>query len=129
MSNLLKNFGMAMVAILMIIGFSAFKVAEKDNDSKTESPILVYFHGDPLVSTEVQDPELWKVLPYTHTCNTGNNKACSMEVDEDDLTGVSNARYLDPTKITIDAVDTANGFIPDEIHGSSSPNPQIFNRF
>lgn len=37
MTNVFKNFGMAIVAILMVVGFSAFKMAENTNSMENQS--------------------------------------------------------------------------------------------
>lgn len=111
----------------MIIGFSAFKSAEVYT-GEAQSPVTVYFNGDPLIASQVADESRWTTTPNGHSCNPTNNKACSLPVDNTDLSGSA----LDPAKISMDATPgaagAASGYIPQRTGGSSSTTFKPVNR-
>lgn len=79
MTNVFKNFGMAMVAILMIVGFSAFKVVEKPLNNTSIKLEYWYFNGnlgeetDASKYSKIQDPNL--------ECG-GNTTICLIQAPE-----------------------------------------------
>lgn len=116
----LKKNAMAIVAAVAILGFSSFKLAETN---KIESPVTVYFHGLPSSSTDVQNESLWTEEPNNESCNTGDQNACAMIVDESDLaSGTPGSRQLDPSKISIQAAATSGtSYVPDPDNSTGSP--------
>jgi hypothetical protein len=117
-----KNFLMV-VALATVIGFSAFKMAE-DKTGKPLAPVTIYFHGEADDPTQVADAANWSDTPNGQSCD-GDNLACSMEVDAEDLTP---SGQLDPSKIQLSAVPSPSGYTPEKTGGSSQTQPQIFNR-
>ncbi|MGJ1410197.1 hypothetical protein ACR78Z_11020 [Sphingobacterium thalpophilum] len=93
----------------MIIGFSAFKGAEA-YAGKSLAPVTVYFHGDPTISTEVEDLSQWNTSPNGKSCNNRNELACAVQVDPTDLN--SSGTSFDSSKIAIEATSTSSGYIP-----------------
>ncbi len=105
----------------MIIGFSAFKGAEV-YAGKSLAPVTLYFHGNPSEEDEVKDQSLWTEISNSESCNTGNNAACAMEVDASDVTGTSGSRYLNPSRITLNADPVGSQFIPSKNTTASDPS-------
>src|SRR5690606_10096117 len=116
-----KNFLMV-VALATVIGFSAFKMAE-DKTGKPLAPVTIYFHGSPANSADVENESLWTEEPNNENCNTGNQNACAMVVDESALApGTPGTRELDPSKLSIQALSTSSSsFIPDPDGSSGQP--------
>jgi len=119
LTKFLNNYGYMILGGAMIIGFSAFKGAEAYT-GKSLAPVTVYFNGDPLVASQVADESRWTTTPNGHSCNTTDNKACSLPVDNTDLSGSA----LNPAKISMDAIPgaagAASGYIPQRTGGSGS---------
>ncbi|MGO3194740.1 MAG: hypothetical protein ACTIKE_12040 [Sphingobacterium sp.] len=117
----LKSYVAAIVATASIAGFSAFNVADASNNLATET---AYFHGDPTSPSEVEDASLWTTEPNGQSCNTGNDKACSMSLESEDLIDSpteEGVKELDPDKIEIEAqATTSNNYVPT---ASSTSNP------
>lgn len=111
--EIIKKYAFAIAAIAMAVGFSAFKMNESKS-AKILAPVTIYFHGSPSSSTDVEETSLWTEQSNNENCATGDNKACSMSIDESALTGTYGERKLDPSKINLVASgNPASGFIPD----------------
>lgn len=107
----------------MIIGFSAFKGAEVYT-GKSLAPVTVYFKGNPLLSGEVSNESNWTTTTNGQSCS-GDNKACSMQVETSDL---NSAGELDPSQIELTEISTGSGFIPERSGGDSETEINIHNR-
>src|SRR5690606_3116753 len=107
-TSILQKNAMAIVAMATIVGFSAFKMAE-DKTGKPLAPVTIYFHGNPANASQVSNESLWTDEPNDENCNNANELACSMIVDETDLTA---SGQLDPSKIQLGASSTSSGFTP-----------------
>ena len=112
----------AIVAAVTILGFSAFKITES-KEGKILAPVTIYFHGSPANSADVENESLWTEEPNNENCDTGNQNACAMVVDESALaTGTPGTRELDPSKLSIQALSTSSSsFIPDPDQSSGQP--------
>lgn len=121
LTKFLNNYGYLILGGAMIIGFSAFKGAEA-YAGKSLAPVTVYFNGDPLNASQVADESRWTTAPNGQSCNTTNNKACSLPVDHTDLSGSA----LNPARISLGSAPGAggsgSGYIPTRT-GGSSPTP------
>ena len=120
--EIIKKYAFAIAAIAMAVGFSAFKMNESKS-AKILAPVTIYFHGEATDPDQVSDESLWTDEPNGQSCNTGSNSACAMLVDENDLitSPNSNVRELDPSKITLGALQTpTNEYVPTKESGSSS---------
>ena len=113
----------AIVAAVTILGFSAFKITES-KEGKILAPVTIYFHGEADDPVQVAEESNWKDTPNGQSCE-GENLACSMEVDADDLTP---SGTLDPDKIELTAVPSPTGYTPAKSGGDSPTEPEIFNR-
>jgi len=122
--NFIKKYALAMVAVVTILSFSAFKASGVDAQQKRMT-VALYFQGDPTVASQVANESLWSTTPNGQTCNAVNQKACMQHVEHTDLT-VSNT--LDPAKIDLGTFNTGAGYIPTRIGGSSSTPFTPFNR-
>ncbi|MEN5054029.1 hypothetical protein [Sphingobacterium kitahiroshimense] len=114
--NFIKKYALAMVAVVTVLSFSAFKVSGVDAQQKRMT-VAVYFQGNPNNATQVADESLWNTTPNGQTCNFTNQKACMQLVEHTDLTG---SNTLDPAKINLGSVSSGVGYIPTRIGGSSS---------
>lgn len=124
--QILKDNTMLLIAGLAIVGFSSFKMI--NNSQKiAASSVPLYFHGDTEDPDSVADPENWTEESNGENCQTGD-VACSMTVQDTDLTGTAPNRELDPTKIQLSAVSNGSGeYAPIKSSGSGS-QPEIHNR-
>ncbi|WP_400261916.1 hypothetical protein ACFX5U_20405 [Sphingobacterium sp. SG20118] len=124
MKNFIQKYALAIVAVVTIITFSAYKVSGVDSKAAfATTPI--YFHGDPTNPADVENEALWTTTPNGQSCN-GSNAACMMLVENTDLTG----SQLNPIKITLQAVLGASGlsYIPQRFSGTGTPSPTIVNK-
>lgn len=124
MKLFIKQYTLALVAVLTILSFSAFK----PNTVDVQQPkmiVALYFHGDPCVQSQVEDESLWTTVPNGQTCDNVNHKACMMLVEDTDLTALG---ALNPAKILLGSVNTGSGYIPTRIGGSSSTIVVFINR-
>lgn len=126
MKKNISSYLTAIVAVVAIIGFSAFKTVERIQNPNAETAIL-YFHGDPTNEDQVKDTEFWNDAPNNENCNNINELACSMTVSEDDIVLIGTSRYLNPS-IIINTFDSGAGFYPTSLTGSVAQPIQIKNR-
>lgn len=124
MKQFIKQYALALVAILTILSFSAFKANGVDI-LHPRMTVALYFHGDPTIQSQVENEALWTTTPNGQTCNNVNHKACMILVEHTDL-NMSGA--LDPAKITLGSVDSGAGFRPTKTGGSSSTTILSINR-
>jgi len=123
--SFIKKNAIAMsIALAAVIGFSAFKMAE-DTTGKPLAPVTIYFQGNPANASQVSNESLWTDEPNEEDCNNVNQLACSMIVDEDDLTP---SGELDPAKIQLGASSTSSGFTPTRTGGNSQTQFNPTNR-
>lgn len=123
LTKFLNNYGFMILGGAMIIGFSAFKGAEV-YAGKADSPVTIYFTGDPTQSGQVENEANWSTSSSSPTCS-GDDKACSMEVDASDLTS---SGKLDPAKIELDEDFTGAGYVPVRNGGNSTTDIEIHNK-
>ncbi|GGH18176.1 hypothetical protein FAZ19_11880 [Sphingobacterium alkalisoli] len=123
MNKFIKTQFLAIAAVVTILGFSAFKMADQGT-KKILAPVTIYFHGDPTNPSEVEDESNWSDTPNGQSCS-GENLACSMAVDTDDLTS---SGTLDPNKIQLGASQSPTGYTPEKTGGESPTEPEISNR-
>lgn len=114
---------------------SSKEIEDKDSKSKaTESKratTLLFFQGNnPNDPAQVANPALWTEDDNSQPCDTGDDKACSMEVDSDDVTPNSLGKLqLNPAEITLQALSTGAGYVPAKDPSSNSSHPITpFNR-
>lgn len=124
MINFIKQYALAIVAVVTIVTFSAFKISSSNAAFMT---IPVYFHGDATDQDQVADENNWTILPNGKNCDDVDNLACMILVDNTDL---NSSLQLDSAKINLIAVPggTTGSFIPQRFSGTGTPNPQIINR-
>lgn len=125
MKHFIKQYTLAIVAVLTILGFSAFKA----NGVAIQQPrmtIALYYHGDIMDQSQVEDGAFWYSTPNGETCNFVNHRACMQLVEHTDLTVLGK---LDTTKITLGSMFTGVGYIPTRIGGSSSTVFTPINRY
>ncbi|MBD1433761.1 hypothetical protein H8B06_13055 [Sphingobacterium sp. DN00404] len=105
------------MAAVTILGFSAFKITES-KEGKLLAPVTIYFHGEADDPTQVAEESNWTDEPNEENCNDIDELACSMEVDESDLTP---SGELDPSKIQLGATNpgSGSGFVPTRTGGNS----------
>lgn len=120
--NNIKKYALAIVAVVTIVSFSAFKTAGV-------APLLpmtvaIYFQGDPLIPAEVENEALWTTTPNGESCNNVNHKACMQHVEDTDLTSGA----LNPSKIELGSFSSGVGYVPTRIGGSSSTTFTPINR-
>lgn len=122
MKNFIQKYALAIVAVVTILTFSAFKAT----GVKTILPmtVAIYFHGNTSNNTEVEDESKWTILPNGQSCNNINHKACMQHVEDSDLT----AGVLNPTQIELGSFDSGVGYVPTRIGGSSSTTFTAINR-
>ena len=118
LTKFLNNYGYMILGGAMIIGFSAFKGAEA-YAGKSLAPVTVYFHGDPTIRSQVEDESRWTTTSNGQSCDNTDELACSIIVDNSDLTG----NTLNTSKITLEGEAVDSGFIPQLMSGS---NPSYF---
>lgn len=121
--NFIKKYALAMVAVATIVTFSAFKAT--GGASLIPMTVAIYFHGNPMISTQVIDETLWDTEPNEQSCNNVEHKACMQHVEHTDLTSTGT---LDPAKILLGSFNSGLGYIPTRIGGSSSTNFTPINR-
>lgn len=97
MTNVFKKFGMAIVAILMVVGFSAFKASEKENSKKSINLEVWYFNGSNNGSLNTPS-EYSKSQP--NLCGSTKQTICEVNVPTDPITGLPDLdAHLDPDDI------------------------------
>ncbi|WP_286850654.1 MULTISPECIES: hypothetical protein [Sphingobacterium] len=119
-----KNF-LGAAAVAIAIGTMSFTLIEKVKTPSKATTVTVFFNGDPTNATQVADEARWSEDNPSLTCPNGNQKACSMDVQDTDLNPSTGA--LDPAKISLNANATSSGYIPSKAGGSGS-TPVIHNR-
>lgn len=122
--EIIKKNVLAALALATVLGFSAFKMAE-DTEGKPLAPVTIYFHGNPANASQVSNESLWIDEPNEEDCNNVNELACSMIVDEDDLTS---SGELDPSQIQLGASSSGSGFTPTRTGGNSQTQFNPINR-
>lgn len=124
MKFFIKQYTLALVAMLTILSFSAFKTNTVDLQ-QPKMIVVLYFHGDPCVQSQVEDESLWTTSPNGQTCDNVDHKACMMLVEHTDLTALG---ALNPAKILLGSGNTGAGYLPTRIGGSSSTVVVFINR-
>lgn len=112
--SFIKTNLLAILALATIVGFSSFKLWE----TSTQSTITLYFEGDTDSATEVADASYWVENSSPPTCS-GDQKACSMTVNVNDVIGSTGNRELNPARIALNAISTPSGFIPEKNEAES----------
>lgn len=118
--NFIKKNVLLVAAFATVIGFSAFKVVE----SNSQAMVTLYFHGDTDDAAQVEEASNWKESSTPPSC-LGEEKACSITVHQDDVTGSSGNRQLDPNQIILNAVSTGTHFIPEKNIAESNSSQSI----
>ncbi|MCA5004058.1 hypothetical protein [Sphingobacterium bovistauri] len=124
----LKNYFMAFAAIIIAIS-SVTLMSFKENleVSRFISPITLYFHGDTSDPNSVTNPANWREQPNGEECDTGTI-ACSMTVEDTDLTGTFPTRTLNGSQIELTAENNgSNQYAPEKLSGPGS-EPTIHNK-
>lgn len=122
MKKFIQKYALAIVAVVTIVTFSAFRTSGVT--PLLPMTVAIYFQGDPMVPAEVTDESLWTTATNGETCNQVNQKACMQHVEDTDLT----SGVLNSAKISLGSFDSGAGFIPTRIGGSSSTPFTPFNR-
>lgn len=124
-TSFIKQYTLTLTAAMTILSFSAFK-AFGSNGQLKRMTVAVYFHGDVMVPSQMENGIYWKTKPNGETCNFVNHKACMQLVEHTDLTPQNT---LDTSKITLGSMYTGAGYIPTRIGGSSSTLFTPVNRY
>lgn len=118
---------MAIVALVIAIGFSAFKAGDSKAKPSTKNEVTLHFKGDVYDPQSVKDPANWAENNPADICLTGV-QACNMTVLESDVTGTAPNRVLDGSQIVLDATGSiSSGYAPTKIAGPGS-TPTIRNK-
>lgn len=123
--SFIKKYALATVAVLTVLSFSALK-ANGLTILQKRMTLALYFHGDVMVPSQVENGKYWNTTPNGQTCNFVNHRACMQLVEHTDLSALGN---LDTTKITLGTMYTGVGYIPTRIGGSSSTLFTPMNRY
>lgn len=88
--SLLKNYFMAIVAVVMIVGFSAFKVVENNNHNQinTNEDVIFFPYDDSGNATPLEEgsPEAEPIPSVSNPYNClGGTKICSRGYRESDV--------------------------------------------
>ena len=123
LTKFLNNYGYMILGGAMIFGFSAFKSVEVYSGKKL-SPATVYFHGDATDPAQVADESRWTTTPNGESCDNTDELACSIVVDNTDLSG----NTLNTSKIQLEAQPINSGYVHQLMSGSNPTQFQPINK-
>lgn len=124
-ASFIKQYTLALTAAMTILSFCTFK-AFGSNGQLKRMTVAVYFYGDVMVPSQVENGMYWNTAPNGQSCNFVNHRACMQLVEHTDLTPQNT---LDTSKITLGSMYTGVGYIPTRIGGSSSTLFTPVNRY